>query len=354
MAVKVRERKGAWWLFIDFKGRRVARRVGVGKAGKRSAEAVAEQITAKLALGDLSVLDPPPSVEPILTFRAYAERWLEGHVRLRCKPSSYDRYAHTLRRHWFPVLGDLPLPLVTRERIKAALATLAGTLQARTLRVSTLVPLQGCLSAAVEDGLLPGNPAARLGRLIRADVLPQQDAFTRDELAGLLAVAEAEIPEHYPAVLTLARTGMRFGELVALQPGDLDFRERAILVRRNAYKGRVGTPKNGKGRRVDMSRQLAQVLQGFLSVREAEAVVDGRSPAPWLFPGPDGRPMAWGWFDRHVWRPLLRRADLRHRSPHQLRHTFASLLIQQGESLATSGISSGTTRSSSRWTPTAT
>jgi len=44
MAVKVRERKGAWWLFVDYKGRRKARRVGVGKEGKKAAQTAAEQI----------------------------------------------------------------------------------------------------------------------------------------------------------------------------------------------------------------------------------------------------------------------------------------------------------------------
>lgn len=54
----------------------------------------------------------------------------------------------------------------------------------------------------------------------------------------------------------------------------------------------------------------------------------GHRPAgPWLFPSPSGDP----WDDRHVrwhvWRPPLRRAGLRHRGPHQLRHSYASLLI---------------------------
>ena len=51
MGVKIRERQGAWWIFVDFRGRRKAKRVGVGPPGRRAALAAAEKIQAKLALG---------------------------------------------------------------------------------------------------------------------------------------------------------------------------------------------------------------------------------------------------------------------------------------------------------------
>ena len=71
MAVKVRERKGAWWVFVDHKGRRKAKRVGVGKGGKRAAESAAEKIQARLALGDTSPLEDNTSAPPV-TFEQYA------------------------------------------------------------------------------------------------------------------------------------------------------------------------------------------------------------------------------------------------------------------------------------------
>jgi integrase len=70
------------------------------------------------------------------------------------------------------------------------------------------------------------------------------------------------------------------------------------------------------------------------SVRAAEAVVAGREAPAWVFPDPGGHPLTPGAFWQNVWRPLLTRAGVRYRKPHALRHTFASLLIQQGESLA--------------------
>src|SRR5262249_54967915 len=147
-------------------------------------------------------------------------------------------------------------------------------------------------------------------------------------------VAEADMPEWYPALLTLARTGLRPGELAGLRPEDIDFREGAVWGRRRIYEGREGTPKNGKGRRGDMSQQLPRVLRRDLTLREAEAAFSGQPASTQLFPAPRGGALDRGRFAQTVWRPLLRRAGLRYRTLYQLRHTFASLLIQQGESLA--------------------
>ena len=49
MAVKVRQRNGAWWVFVDHKGQRKAKRIGTGKEGKKAAELVATKIAARLA-----------------------------------------------------------------------------------------------------------------------------------------------------------------------------------------------------------------------------------------------------------------------------------------------------------------
>jgi integrase len=334
MAVKVRERSGAWWVFVDYKGRRKARRVGVGREGKRAALVVAEKITAKLALGDLSPLEPPAPAP--VTVREYMARWLETHARLRCKPSTVRHYRQILTRYWEPLLGGLPLTAtaLTRERIRAGLGGLASTLRSSTIRCGPLVALRTCLAGAVEDGLLPVNPAARLGRVVRSDVEAREtvDPFTQDELSALLRCAETDWPAFYPVLLTLARTGLRFGELAGLEPDDLDFRERAVCVRRGVYRGVVSTTKTGKARRVDMSRQLAATLQGLLTLRQAEAVVSGQAPSRFLFPGPDGGPIEYR-RALETWRAILRRSGVRYRGLHALRHTFATLLLQHGEPL---------------------
>jgi integrase len=114
------------------------------------------------------------------------------------------------------------------------------------------------LTQAVEDGVLAANPALRLGRYYRVgDALPHQiEPLTRDEVSQLLQAARENAPREYPLFLCAARTGMRLGELLGLEWGDVDFNGGFIEVRRNRVAGRVTTPKSGKARRIDMSTQL--------------------------------------------------------------------------------------------------
>jgi integrase len=76
-----------------------------------------------------------------------------------------------------------------------------------------------------------------------------------------------------------------------------------------------------------MSQQLGEELQAYVGILEDD-------PFAWLFPGLEGYPMLAEHFRWLVWIPLLTQAGLGYRKSHTLRHTFASMLIQAGESLA--------------------
>jgi integrase len=341
MAVKVRERKGAWWLFVDHKGRRKAKRVGVGPQAKKAAYSAAEKIQAKLALGDASVFEETRT--PARTLREHSDNWLKTYVAVHLKPGTEEKYRAIMDKHWLLSLGRTPVASLHRDDIKRTLGEkLAGGLKASTA-CGLLNVLRACLTADVEDRVISANPASRLGKFAArsGDTSAVVDPFTREELSTLLEAAERQMPEAYPLVLTLARAGLRIGEALTLRAEDLDFRRRELWVRRTwgsrrkaLGDRRINPPKSNKARRVDMSEQLCRVLGSCLTLRQAEAVVQGKEPAPWLFVGSDGGPMTPGAFWQNVWRPLLRRAEIRYRKPHALRHTFASLLLANKESPA--------------------
>jgi integrase len=156
------------------------------------------------------------------------------------------------------------------------------------------------------------------------------DPFTADEVRQPLETAEREYPEWYALFLTLARTGLRIGEGLALQRDDVDLGRRTLWGRRTWTRGRLGSTKGGRSRAVDLSHQLVGALHDRMSVQEVEATVRGEAVSPWLFPSPSGSPSDDRWVRWHIWRPLLRRAGLRYRGPHQLRHTYATLPIAAG------------------------
>ena len=122
-------------------------------------------------------------------------------------------------------------------------------------------------------------------------------------------------------------TGMRRGELLALQRGDIDWHGGQIHVRRALYKRRFVTPKSRKGlRAIDMAPTLAHTLQGHLL-----QVADARDAL--VFPAKRGKPLDPDNLVKREFQPALVRAGLRQIRFHDLRHTYASLLINNGENI---------------------
>ncbi len=201
---------------------------------------------------------------------------------------------------------------------------------------ANLAPLREMLNHAVDDGLIATNPALRILKRARGGhvTLRRPPRFlTRDELRRLLDACRTHAPRWYPFVLTLARTGMRLGEAAALQWRDVDLDRGIAVVQRAFWRGRIQSPKGGRVRPVDLSRQLVAVLRAAAAAERERAQCEKRSPSSWIFARPDGRPPNTDNFRRRVWRALFRHARLPYAWPHSLRHTYASLLLAQGESL---------------------
>jgi integrase len=211
-----------------------------------------------------------------------------------------------------------------RRRCRASRGTIRNILAA----------LRGCLNHAVENGKLGANPATRLGRLLRdSNAVEQREAdfLTAGELSLLLATCREFRPRYFAFVLTLARTGLRLGEAAALKWADLDFHGGFIQLARSATRsGRLTTPKSGKGRRVDLSAGLAEILKSELVKARATALELGAETSEWIFTDARGGRLDVGNFRNRVWGPLLTRAGLRRIRVHDLRHSYASLLIQDG------------------------
>jgi integrase len=196
--------------------------------------------------------------------------------------------------------------------------------------------ISGVLRLAVEDGVLLVNPAHDLGKLSQNKSAEKEvDFITKEELQTFLTTFKKFSPRYYPLVLTMARTGMRIGEAMALQWQDVDFERRNIRLRRNFSRGKLETPKNGKGRNIDMSKQLSRTLIELLHQRKIEKLKNGWQHLPeFIFVTEKGRPV----LNTSHWRTkffnkAVEKAKIRRITPHILRHTYASLLIQAGESL---------------------
>ncbi len=121
-----------------------------------------------------------------------------------------------------------------KKDVKAFLGELnKGSLSAGTIR-NQKAYLSSILSEAVEDEIIDSNPALMTGKLIkRKNDKEEICPFTWEEKTTFEDGIKEHYPRYYPLFLTDLRTGLRVGELIALQPGDLDFKGKFIEIRRS-------------------------------------------------------------------------------------------------------------------------
>jgi integrase len=127
------------------------------------------------------------------------------------------------------------------------------------------------------------------------------------QAAVFLEAARKHARREHPLFLCALRTGMRLGELLGLQWGDVDFHGRFIEVRRNLVGGHVTTPESGKARKVDMSVQLTEALRALLTERKAETLRRGWGAVPdWVFCNENGGPLDGDNLRHRVFYPVLK------------------------------------------------
>jgi integrase len=168
-------------------------------------------------------------------------------------------------------------------------------------------------SEALDDGFIKENPATALGRpglRRKVRLITAVRAFSETELERFLTVTEGFWPYYYPLFLTLARTGCRPGEALALRWSDLNFDERKILVERAFSCGQLGPTKTGNIRYVDMSRELTSVLRHLYCQRGTEHGRGRGEVLEWVFVNGVGSPIDEN-RPRKVFAKILAHADLR-------------------------------------------
>jgi len=344
MGVKVRQKvkgKGQpWWIFISHNGKRTSRQIG----DKAAAEEVASKIRAKLQLGEFGFDEEKKSI-PL--FKNFAQGFMETYSAMNHKESTQETYQQALDRHILPYFGDMPLNEITRKNIKAFIVEKQrqsiskgkrGTKKKKRLSTGTIRNLKAYLSAilseAVDDEIIGFNPAGRTGKLIKKGKAKEIFPYTWDEKHQFEKAMELHYPRYYAFFLTALRTGMRLGELIALQPGDLDFNGGFIEIRRAFSRGRLTTPKSGKSRRVDMSNGLAETLKQHLVSRKTETLKKGwREPPVLLFYNEAGNRIDINSIRKRVFYKCLETAGLRRIRIHDLRHTYATLRISKGDNI---------------------
>lgn len=243
-----------------------------------------------------------------------------------------------LENHLRPRWGNVPVAAITRTEIR---------LWAADLRASGLGPesvrrcvhlLSASLAAAVDAEIIPANPASRLK--LPGGGTDKERFLTRGEFEVLREVMPTE--RDLLVIDLLAFTGLRWGELAGLHRARVDTARQMIRVVEtyDEASGRITAhPKGKKSRDVPLTADLAVRIDQVTYSGESCGIahVTGRCVGPLLVTAAEGGPLRNSNWTPRVWVPALREAGLGVVRKHDLRHTFASWLLQAGVPLAEVG-----------------
>lgn len=250
----------------------------------------------------------------------YFDHFME--VATHLKPSSAALYRYLGDTFIKPALGKSALASIGPSDVKGYLATLSKRVGPSTVQ-SVYRLLRRVLNAAVEDGRIARNPAARLK--LRREAKREHRILEPEEIDRLAA----EIDPRYRAVVYLmGYGGLRIGEVAALRLADIDFLRGRVYVRRNSVEVEgvlvEGSPKGGAIRTVRIPKTVVEILS-----RHVEGYVAG-GPDARMFTSEEGRTLRQSRFRKTFFGPAAKRAGLAPLRPHDLRHTAVALAIKAG------------------------
>lgn len=301
------KRSNKWWVDFGVNGRRY--RISSPENSRTGAKAFEALLRQRISRGqDLF----PREKKKCLTLRQFSKKWIKSYVEVNNKPSEIKNKKGYLGSCLLPAFGNKRLNEITSLDIEGFKASQLKRLKPKTIN-NQLGTLAKCLKTAIEWEELDKMPIIRP---LRCD--PEEfDFFNEEEAERLLKHAHEP---YKTAILVALHTGMRIGELMALQWTSVDFNKRQIIVKDNFSNGVLTTTKSNRIRRIPMTNDLFNHLI-------SQVPRNG-----FVLKGPDGlrlRPEC----SRTAIHETCNRANLRQIGWHKLRHTFASRLAEKSVSM---------------------
>lgn len=267
-----------------------------------------------------------------ITFEKYAKKWEESLIAGEAGERITD---NALRLHLVPALGSRAMAAIRRNDIQVLFKNLSELLGPGSVR-NVYDVLVRVMTAAVEDKVIASSPCRRITLPPTSD-----EEVTPPTVAQVEAMARVMPPYIRAAIVTLAGSGLRIGELLGLKVSDVDFKAGTIRVERQRLQsGKIGPPKTAKSRRtVPVGEVVTDALLAHLAARPSKE---------WLFTMEEGEPLnyrrwktEWNCARRALQgeeseaakREGRKPVDLPHMVTHDLRHFYASALIAGGASV---------------------
>ena len=256
-----------------------------------------------------------------MKFKDLMEQFIKLHAEIYLKPSTVRGYKDHFKLHLKDFFGEIKLVDITpviinrfmEQKIKSGLSN-------KTVN-HLLTTLGTAFNWAINNNYMMYNPVSRVKKL---KVQQKEIEFlTEEEIKKVLEVAETEYPDFYPILITTIYSGMRRGEILGLTWDCINFDKSIIKVRKSLYKGTLSTPKTDCSiRDIQVPSKLIQVLKQY-----KKFAVENEFNL--VFTQKNGKPIDADNLMNRRYRKILKLAGVKQIRFHDLRHTYASLLISK-------------------------
>jgi integrase len=290
---------------------------------KRDAELFLANIEVDKSRG--AYVDPSKS-------RMLLGEWLDDWMATRSdwQPTSRERARGIVEIHIKPKLGQYPLGALDHQTIQKWAGGLSASQGAASVRKIVNV-LSGSLQMAVKDGRLPANPAhglnlPKVGKPAKRYLNHGQVRDLADAVDSLgKGMYRGELNGYGLLVKILAYCGLRWGEASGLRVKDIDFKRGRLEVQHTIVEvdgvQLDSQPKDYEARSIPVPASLLAELKTHIEGKEAGSPAFAAARGGWL----RGRVFRHGWFDEAA--EMIGQDGL---TPHEMRHTAASLAISAG------------------------
>ncbi len=270
-----------------------------------------------------------PSELKKLRVDAYLAKWLEL-VKPTIEYQTFRKYAEHVRNHLAPAIGILKLCELKRFHVEELYAKLAANGVSANHQGKIGTTLTIALGSALDREMIALNPTSRVKKpkASQVEICP----LNADQVRIFLEEARAD--RLYSLYVALLDTGVRPGELFALEWPDVDFERGRVVITKSLAVNEAGklAVKDVKTKRGRRTITLAASTVEILLEHRKQMMAAGFAGGP-VFPASNGRYLRLTNVHTYSFKPLLKRAGLPNIRLYDLRHTCATLLLQDGENV---------------------
>jgi len=304
-------------LAIDFYDQHGKRRLKTLKEGTTKAQAkkVLREIEDMIERGTYLPREGIP------TFEKVAGSWLE-YKKPNIRPSTHEQYQGHVNNHLTPYFGNTKINRVNFNAIEKFIIHCRDKGVTSPTLKKFLVTLGSILKYTVQKGYCEFNPV----REIEKPKVTQKKSIDILNPKEIRALIDNTANQKSRCFYTLtAMSGMRQGELLGLKWTDIDWFNCQVHVRRTFNHGQFHEPKSESSRRaIDLGPTVISELKKW-------KIACPGNELNLVFPNEAGNPIDANNLVKRDFEPTLRRAGVKGIRFHDLRHTYASLLIDRGE-----------------------